>query len=140
MSGTQRLKIVNAIRNLIDSNMPQFYNNVIAKLKFWDEVQDFPFCSVSSTGEQREYLPSGFEWGYVTISIRVYVKEDMTAAETLDSLLSEIEDLIRANIVLSYDTNKETTDMRIISVDTDGGLLEPLGVGELLLIVQYEVH
>lgn len=140
MSGTQRIKIVKAITDLIKNNIPEFYDNVIPKLKFWDEVEDFPHCSVSSTGEQREYLPSSFEWGYLTISIRVYVKEDMTAPETLDALLGSIEDLIRANIVLSYDVGKETTDMRILSVDTDGGLLEPLGVGELLLIVQYEVH
>jgi len=140
MSGTQRNKIVKAITNLIKDNLPQFYGNVIPKLKFWDEVRDFPHCSVSSTGEQREYLPASFEWGYVTISVRVYVNEDTTAADTLDDLLGEIEDLIRNNIVLSYDTGRETTDIRVLSVDTDGGLLEPLGVGELLLIVQYEVH
>ena len=140
MSGTQRIKIVKAITDLIKNNIPEFIDNVHPKLKFWDEVQEFPHCSVSSTGEQREYLPSEFEWGYLTVSIRVYVKEDFTTSETLDTLLGKIEDLIRDNIVLSYDTCKETTDMRILSVDTDGGLLEPLGVGELLLIVQYEVH
>lgn len=140
MSGTQRIKIVRAITDLIKNNISEFIDNVHPKLKFWDEVQEFPHCSVSSTGEQREYLPSEFEWGYLTVSIRVYVKEDFTTSETLDTLLGKIEDLIRDNIVLSYDTGKETTDMRILSVDTDGGLLEPLGVGELLLIVQYEVH
>lgn len=140
MSGTQRSKIVKAITSLIKTNVPEFFDNVIPKLKFWDEVKDFPHCSVSSTGEQREYLPSSFEWGYVTVSVRVYVNEDITAADTLDALLGKIEDLIRDNIVLSYDTGKETTDIRVLSVDTDGGLLEPLGVGELLLIVQYEVH
>lgn len=140
MSGTSRTKINTAIRNLIAAGIPELYSNVFTKLKFWDEVNDFPHCSITTSGEQREYLPSEFEWGYLTVSIRVYVKEDYTAPETLDTLLGKIEDLLRDNLVLEYDTGKCTTDIRVISVDTDGGLLEPLAVGELLLIVQYQVH
>jgi len=140
MSGTNRTKINSALKTLIATQVPEFFNNVHTKLRFWDEVDDFPHCSITTTGEQREYLPSEFEWGYLTVSIRVYVKEDLTAPETLDSLLGKVEDILRANLVLEYDTNKCTTDMRVISVDTDGGLLEPLAVGELLLIVQYQVH
>jgi len=140
MSGTNRTKINKAIVELIKDNIPEFLDNVQSKLKFWDEVNDFPFCSVTTAGEQREYLPSEFEWGYLTVSMRIYVKEDFTAPETLDTLLGKIEDVLRSNLVIEYDTGWCTTDIRVISVDTDGGLLEPLAVGELLLIVQYQVH
>ena len=54
-------------------------NNSYPKLKFWDEVQDFPCIYLTPGTETRDYHPSGFTWAYLLICIKCYVKsEDQT--------------------------------------------------------------
>jgi hypothetical protein len=115
-------------------------NNAFAKIKFWDEVNDFP-CIYSSPGsEQREYLPGGFTWAYLGISLKVYCKGEESQTE-LEQLLEDIESVIDANRVLVYDltNNYETTEILVVSITTDEGLLAPYAVGEINLQVRYQL-
>lgn len=116
------------------------YSNAHAKLKFWDEVQSFPAVYLTPGSEQREYLPSGFTWGYLGIALKVYCKGD-EAQEELETLLEDIETCIDANRVLVYDAVKryETTEILIQSITTDEGLLAPYAVGEINLQVRYAI-
>jgi hypothetical protein len=116
------------------------YNNANAKLKFWDEINQFPAVYVTPGTELREYLPSDFTWGFLGVCIKVYVKGD-DAAEQLEALLEDVERCIDANRVIKYDTinNYETTEILIQSITTDEGLLAPYGVGEINLQVRYQV-
>lgn len=116
------------------------YNNAYGKNKFWDEIQDFPAIFVVGGQEQREYKPASFQWGFYSISIKAYVKQE-DPQEQLESLINDIELVLKNNNVLTYGTNpgEETADIRIISIITDEGLLEPFGVGEINIIVQYQV-
>lgn len=116
------------------------YDNAHAKLRFWDEVNQFPAVYVTPGTEMREYLPAEFTWGYLGACIKVYVKGD-DAPEQLETLLEDIEKCIDANRVLVYDTsnNYETTEILIQSITTDEGLLAPYGVGEINLQIRYQV-
>ncbi|CAB4175137.1 hypothetical protein UFOVP961_124 [uncultured Caudovirales phage] len=120
-----------------DSNI---FGNAYPKLKFWDEVNDFPSIYMSPGSEQREYMPGGFTWGYLGISLKIYTKGD-TAQDKLEQLLEDIESVIDANRVLVYDdtNNYETTEILIASITTDEGLLTPFAVGEINLQVRYVV-
>lgn len=117
------------------------FNNCYPKLKFWDEVQDFPSVYLTPGGEQREYLPGGFKWGYLGISVKVYVRSEDEAQQQLELLLEDLETCIDANRVLVYDStnNFETTEILIQSITTDEGLLRPYGVGEINLQVRYPI-
>lgn len=117
------------------------YGNCIDKHKFWDEVQDFPTVCVVAGQEQREYLPGGFKWGHLGISIKAYVKDGDDPAKLLEELLSNLELAIDDSTVLTYGNlpGEETADIRITNIITDEGLLIPYGVGELSIIVQYQV-
>lgn len=138
--GTARQKIAKTIAQLISAGIPELYGNSLPVLKFWDEVQDFPFVSVTCANEQREYLPVGFEWGYCAVMIRLYVKSDDSPLDDTEAILEKIEAILRNNIVIEFDTGRCSVDIRINSIDTDGGLLAPHGVGEISAIVQYEVN
>jgi hypothetical protein len=74
------------------------------------------------------------------VTIRVYVQEE-DAVDALDKLLEDIETVIEENSALSYTDkqgNSQTTQqITIVSIDTDEGVLEPLGVGEVLIEVRY---
>jgi hypothetical protein len=115
------------------------FGNVTPRLKFWDEVNDFPSVFMTAGTELREYLPRNFTWGYLNISIKVYTKSEDNASDQLELLLADIETCIDANRVLVYDTdnNLETTEILVQSITTDEGLLVPFAVGEINLQVRY---
>jgi hypothetical protein len=113
--------------------------NSFPKLKFWDEVQDFPCVYLSPGTETREYHPSGFSWGYLIVCIKCYVRSEDEAQDQLELLLEDVEKCVDANRVLVYDqdNNLETTEILVQSITTDEGLLTPYGVGEIYIQVRY---
>lgn len=117
------------------------YDSAYPKLKFWDECNQFPAIYMSTGSETRDYLPGGFKWAFLGISLKVYVKGEEPADE-LEALLEDIEKVIDANRTLVYDNTvagRQTTEILINSIVTDEGLLEPYGVGEVNITVQYQV-
>jgi hypothetical protein len=142
---TKRISIVTALAEKfkeIDgtgSYKTNLFSNSYPKLKFWDEVQDFPCVYLTAGTEVREYMPSDFTWGYLNISVKVYVRSESEAQQQLENLLDDLENTIDANRVLVYDTtnNFSTTEILIQSITTDEGLLAPYGVGEINLQVRY---
>lgn len=143
---TRRTSIVKALAEKfkeIDgtgSYKTNLYSNSHPKLKFWDEVDQFPAVYMSPGTEVREYLPSDFTWGYLNIAVKCYVRGD-EAQEELELLLEDLELCIDQNRVLVYDVDRglETTEILVQSITTDEGLLSPYGVGEINLQVRYQV-
>ena len=114
--------------------------NVSPRLKFWDEIEEFPAIHINAGSESREYLGGGQKTRFLSITVRCYVQaEDSVLA--LDELLEDVETVLEDNSRLKYkDRNfadNYTQQITIISVDTDEGVLEPMGVGEILLEVRY---
>ena len=140
---TSIIKALTAKLNLINGQAPykvNLFKNAYAKLKFWDEVNDFPSVYLSPGSEQREYHPGDFAWGYLGVSVKVYCKGE-SAQEQLEQLLEDIERCVDANRVLVYDSTNgyETTEILIQSITTDEGLLVPYAVGEINLQVRYAI-
>jgi len=142
-----RSKIVNELitqLKLVDGTgtwQTNFHKNVQKNLKFWDEVDDYPFLCVNAGDELREYLPSGFKWAFLTVNIKVYVKA-ADAEEELEKALVDIETVLDNNNNLAYDPdnpNITTEDIRIQSISTDEGLLAPLGVGDISIQIRYDI-
>ena len=144
---SRRTSIVKALAEklkMIDGSAPyksNLYNNSYPKLKFWDEVQDFPCVYMSPGSESREYLPGDFTWGYLGVSLKLYCKGE-DAQQLLENLLEDVEQVVDANRVLVYDTTLglETTEILINSITTDEGLLAPYAVGEINLQVRYALQ
>ena len=143
---TRRQSIVNALVtqlktiNGTGAFLTNVNNNVSPRLKFWDEVDDFPAIHLNTGQETREYQGGGFKDRYLTVTVRCYINEEDSVA-ALDRLLEDVETVLEDNSRLEY-TNKrgatETTQqITIVSIDTDEGVLDPLGVGEILIEVRY---
>lgn len=143
---TRRQSIVNSLVeklkgiNGTGAFLSNVYNNVSPRLKFWDEVEDFPSLHLNAGSETRDYQGGGYKDRFLSLTIRVYVKEE-DAVEALDKLLEDIETVIETNSRLAYTDRQNNTQythqITVVSIDTDEGVLEPYGVGELLLEVRY---
>lgn len=143
---TRRMAIVKALEDklkTINGNSPfrsNLYNNVLPRLKFWDEVSDFPAVHVSAGAESRVYQGGGYKDRFLTITIRVYVNEE-NAVFALEKLFEDMETVLESNSRLEYkdqDNNSQyTQQITIVSIDSDEGALEPLGVGEIICEVRY---
>ncbi len=115
-------------------------DNVLPRLKFWDEVQDFPAIHLNAGAETRDYRAAGVRDRFLTVTIRCYV-QDEDAQEALNELMEDVETVIEDNSRLTY-TDKAnnvhyTQQITVVSITTDEGVLEPLGVGEMLIEVRY---
>ena len=116
------------------------YGQAYAGLKFWDEIQTFPSIFVIPGDETREYQSAGYKDRFLQIIISIYVHED-NSLQALEALLEDAEVVIENNAVLRFTSragNAECTrDILITSITTDEGVLEPYGVAQIDLQVQY---
>ena len=143
---TRRLGIIEAlVDKLKDIDGSGLYltdlsQNVSPRLKFWDEVEEFPAIHLNAGSETREYLGAGQKTRFLTVTIRCYVQAE-DAILALDELLEDVETVLEDNSRLAYkdrnNATQYTQQITIVSLDTDEGVLEPLGVGEILTEVRY---
>jgi len=115
-------------------------NNVHPYLKFWDEVEEFPAIHLNAGTESRQYQAGGYKDRFLSLTIRCYVNEE-DAQEALNLLMEDVETVIEENSRLQYSDKQNnlftTHQITVVSINTDEGVLEPLGVGEILIEVQY---
>ena len=133
---TEKMKDINGT----GSYTSNLFNNVYNKLKFWNEVNDYPSVYLNAGPESREYLPGEFKWGHLSVTVRIYVKAEEPEVE-LEKIFTDIETVVDANGKLIYDDDSGAfiEDMKIMSINTDEGLLAPIGVGEITLHIQYDL-
>ena len=110
------------------------------KMRFWDEIQEFPCICLVAGGESIVHQGGGAKDRYLDLMLRAYVnEEDPTLA--LEKLLEDVELIIDRNGRLAYvdssGNQDHTRDIIITYIDTDQGALAPLGVGEMTLQVKY---
>ena len=143
---TRRQGIVNAIvtkLKQIDGSGTYHIDlaeQVEPRLKFWDEVDEFPAIHVNAGRETREYLTGGAKNRFLLVTLRCYVNEE-NAVDALDALLEDVETVLEDNSGMTYKDKLGITQsihqITVISIETDEGVLEPMGVGEITIEVRY---
>jgi hypothetical protein len=144
---SSRTSIVKAIvekLKVINGETPYHVNvneNVFPYLKYWDEIMNFPSIYMAPGYEYREYHPASFAWGFLNISLKIYTKGD-DASQKLEDLMEDVEKVLDDTLgVIVYDTDNsyETSEISITSITTDEGLLAPYAVGEINILVRYQI-
>ncbi len=114
-------------------------DNVETRMKFWDEIEQYPAIHMAAGAETRQYYGGGQKWRFLTITIRAYVNAE-DPIEELEELLEDIETVIDGNNTLTYrqlGTDAGVSQFSVISIDTDEGVLAPLGIGEMVIEARY---
>ena len=113
---------------------------VSPRLKFWDEVEEFPAIHLNAGSETREYQGGGYKDRFLNVTVRCYVNQE-DSVEALDELIEDVETVLEENSrFIYYDRmglEQFTQQISIISIDTDEGVLDPLGVAQILIEVRY---
>jgi len=133
----EKLKVIDGT----GSYKTNLFDNSFAKLKFWDEVSDFPAVYIVAGSETREYMPAAFAWGFLNVSLKIYTRGE-ESQQLLENLLEDIESVIdglRGVLIYDVTNNYNTSEISITSITTDEGLLAPYSVGEINLLLRYQV-
>ena len=110
------------------------FDNVFRRLKFLDEINDFPSVYLQAGTENRIYDSKGLTTSTLDIMLRVYVHTENAIAE-LESTMQDIE-----FVIYNMDTEQYgMMDVQVATMGTDEGLLDPYGIGEVGVTVQYDV-
>lgn len=143
---TRRYAIIDALVALfkrIDGTgtyLSSLNNNVFSKLKFYDEVTDFPTVCVTASNESRQYQAGGYRDRFLEVRLMVFVNEE-NPLKKCEAILEDIETLIEDNGRLAYVDRQGQTqfthDITVLSISTDEGTLDPISIGEMTLRVHY---
>ena len=142
---TRRSAILEAMAELFekidggDGYKSDLSGSIAPRMKFWDEVDSFPCLHMASGTETREYYGGGQKWRFLTVTIRIYVNADDPITE-LEELLEDVETVLDDAGQFDYSTTtgtQQVTQVTIVSISTDEGALQPLGVGEMIVEIRY---
>ena len=108
-------------------------------LKTIDEINDWPAITFTPGSESRTHFGGNIRWATTLIQLRGYTYDDGTDAMTAaESLARSIEDTIDAFRTAHPSLN--VVQMRVLSIRTDEGIMEPYGIADLSIELTYEVN
>lgn len=119
---------------------------IFGKNKFLSDVDVFPAITVTLGPEVPTSLPSGMRWNKLNLYFRLYVKSEDESDDRLEELIRDVKTFLDLHEDIEYDIIKpdgssneigHATQMTILEITTDEGVLRPYGVGEILVSVLY---
>ena len=112
------------------------FNNVYRKIKFLDEVNDFPALYLSAGTEIRNFNSLSLTVATLDVTIRAYVFGEDNSQSLADDLVQDVEHVIYS---LGDNPDKGILDITIDSISIDEGLAAPYGLAEVELTIVYRL-
>ena len=135
-----QLKEIDKAQSGFDSSYTyntNLFTNVFRKIKFIDEVNDFPALYLSAGTENRDFNTKSLTVATLDVTIRAYVFGEDDAQTKVDDLIQDIEHVIYN---LGDNSDKGIFDIQIDNITADEGLIEPYGLAEIVLTIQYRLE
>lgn len=108
-------------------------------LKTIDEINEWPYITFTPGNEARIHIGGNVRWGQTLIQLRGYTYDDGTdAMNSAESLARSIEDVVDRFRTAHPALN--VVQMRVLSIRTDEGVMEPYGIADLSIELTYEVN
>lgn len=113
------------------------FNNVYRKLRFLDEVNDFPAIYIAAGTEIRNFESKDLTVATLDVTIRAYVYGEDNSQSLADDLVQDIEHVIYS---LEDRSDIGIQDITIDNISTDEGLAHPYGLAEIELTTVYRLN
>lgn len=136
----ERLKEIDGLVSPYNSSYTfnhNLFNNVYRKLKFIDEVNDFPALYLSAGTETRNFQSENLTVATLDVIIRAYVYGEDNSQTLSDNLVEDIEHII---YTIEDSPERGILDITIDSISTDEGLSAPYGIAEIELQIVYRLE
>ena len=131
------LKKINGQVSTFDSDYTyntNLFNNVYRKLKFLDEVNDFPSVYIDAGTEIRDFNSENLTTATLDATISAYVFSDDNSQDKIDELVQDIEHVIYR---IGDNSSKGIQQFSIANISADEGLVAPYGLGEIEITIDY---
>jgi len=131
------LKKINGGTSTFNSNYTyntNLFNNVERKLRFLDEINDFPSLYIAGGTEIREFNSENLTTATLDATIRAYVFSEDNSQSDIDNLVQDIEHVIYN---IGDNSSKGIQQFNIANISADEGLLTPYGLSEIEITIQY---
>ena len=132
-----QLKEIDGAESSFDSDYTynvNWYNNVERKIKFLDEVNDFPSVYIAAGTEIRDFNSQSLTTATLDATIRAYVFSDDESQDKIDDLIQDIEHVIYR---IGDNSDKGIQENSISNISVDEGLFTPFGLGEIEITIDY---
>jgi hypothetical protein len=136
----EHLKSINGVISTYNNNYQykhNVFNNVYRKIKFLDEVNDFPSIYLSAGTEIRNFQSENLTVATLNVIIRAYVYGEDNSQTAADNLVEDIEHVVYS---IGDEPEKGILDITIENISADEGLAFPYGIAELELSVVYRLE
>ena len=107
-------------------------NNVERKIRFLDEVNDFPSLYLAAGTEIRD--SQNLTTATLDATIRAYVFSDDESQDKMDDLIQDIEHVIYR---IGDNSDKGIQEISISNISVDEGLFAPYGLSEIEVTIDY---
>lgn len=109
-------------------------NNVERKIRFLDEVNDFPSLYLAAGTEIRDFNSQNLTTATLDATIRAYVFSDDESQDKMDDLIQDIEHVIYR---IGDNSDKGIQEISISNISVDEGLFAPYGLSEIEVTIDY---
>ena len=136
----QKLKDIDGGTSPYDSSYQfknNIFNNAYRRIKFLDEVNDFPSLYLSAGTEIRNFQSENLTVATLPVIIRTYVYGEDNSQSLADSIVQDIEHVIYN---IGDNPEKGILDITIENITEDEGLAAPYGIAEVELSVVYRLE
>lgn len=131
--------LVTAFKSIKVSNgyKTDLFDNVEKRFIFPDENPQLPLLSFSTSTETIRYQPGSLRDRFLSVNIRCYIEDENDPQTTLESLIQDVERVCESNARLILSDGSTVRDIKVTLIDTDQGVLAPLGLAEIQIVVEY---
>ena len=109
-------------------------NNVERKIRFLDEVNDFPSLYIAAGTEIRDFNSQNLTNATLDATIRAYVFSEDESQDKMDDLIQDIEHVIYR---IGDNSDKGIQEISISNISADEGLFTPYGLSEIEVLIDY---
>lgn len=113
------------------------FSNAFRRIKFLDEINDFPTVCLSAGAETRNFQSENLTVATLPVIIRAYVYGEDNSQSLADSLVQDIEHVIYN---IGSNPDKGILDITIENIIQDEGLAFPYGIAAVELSVVYRLE
>jgi len=129
----RRVDILNSFTAAIQAIPSLPPNAVVRGFKWLDQINSFPYITYNVQDSALVHISNNIRYYAMEIALRAYVRGESSQA-LLDDMLIDLENAIIhfRNVALGV------VEARIVSVDSDEGLMDPNGVTDMRIRITYQ--